>query len=299
MQVSTSVPCHHDNLKGCIHQINVRDSWARSNTCWKCGGLGHFQKDCKVTLNPQCGNRDDKILADTNPAISQRSHTLTISTSITDLTFMTILKELLSLAIGNRKAFCPKSQTTPKTSIQPTTSGVSLTVTPIVTSLTSTSSPPTPFLPTPFATSSGSTVYPGRGPPQTRHQEAVYQGAMCKANRPVTSQAVVQLFDMPDVVSEELQCKESIEEARSVEKVHKIVKEFQESPHWLVKCYQPEVYFASKIEDKNKGEFVEVITLSLTRGAAFPVTIAGVSCNTLIDTGATRRCIINLCYHRC
>ena len=32
---------------------------------------------------------------------------------------------------------------------------------------------------------------------------------------------------------------------------------------------------------------MEVITLSLTKGAAFPVTIAGVSCNTLIDAGAT------------
>ena len=58
-----------------------------------------------------------------------------------------------------------------------------------------------------------------------------------------------------------------------------------------MKCYQPEVYFASENEDKNKEVFVEVITLSLIRGAAFPVTVAGVSCNTLIDTGARRSCI--------
>ena len=38
-----------------------------------------------------------------------------------------------------------------------------------------------------------------------------------------------------------------------------------------MKCYQPEVNFASRIEDKNKEEFVEVITIRLTRSAAFPV----------------------------
>ena len=41
-----------------------------------------------------------------------------------------------------------------------------------------------------------------------------------------------------------------------------------------MKCYQPEVYFTNEIEEKNEEEFVEVVTLSLTRGVAFLVTIA-------------------------
>ena len=65
-----------------------------------------------------------------------------------------------------------------------------------------------------------------------------------------------------------------------------------------MKCYQPEVYFTSEIEDKNKEKFVEVITVSLTRGAAFPVMIAGVSCNALIDTGAMRSCINETFYNQ-
>ena len=64
------------------------------------------------------------------------------------------------------------------------------------------------------------------------------------------------------------------------------------------KCYQPEVYIASEIEDKNKEEFVEVVTLSLTRGATFPVTIAGVNCNALINNGATKRCIGETFYNQ-
>ena len=96
---------------------------------------------------------------------------------------------------------------------------------------------------------------------------------------------------MLDKVTEELQCEETAEEADSMKEVHEIVKEFQEYPQWEMKCYLPEVYFASEIEDKKKEEFVEVITFSLTRGATFSVTIAGVNCNPLIDTGATRSCI--------
>ena len=58
------------------------------------------------------------------------------------------------------------------------------------------------------------------------------------------------------------------------------------------------MYFASKNEDKTKEEFVKVITLSLTRDAAFPITIAGVNCNALINTGATRSCISDTFYNQ-
>ena len=44
MQVSISAICHQNRLEGCIHHVNVRDSQTRSNACWKCGGLGHFQR---------------------------------------------------------------------------------------------------------------------------------------------------------------------------------------------------------------------------------------------------------------
>ena len=99
---------YRDGPYCCVHQDNVRDSHARSNACWKCGGLGHFQKDCKDTLNPQSDDRDDAALSDTNPIISQMSHTLTTSMPIADLTFKAILKELFTSAISNRRAFHPK-----------------------------------------------------------------------------------------------------------------------------------------------------------------------------------------------
>ena len=85
--------------------------------------------------------------------------------------------------------------------------------------------------PTPSTISLGSTslqVIPGRGPPHTRGQAAVSQGARFKVKRYVTSQAAVKLLDVLDEVTEELQCKDSMEEVDSVEEVHEIVKEFQE-----------------------------------------------------------------------
>ena len=65
-----------------------------------------------------------------------------------------------------------------------------------------------------------------------------------------------------------------------------------------MKCYQQDVHFTNEIEDKNKEEFMKVITLSLTSCATFQVTIVGVSCNGLIDTGATRSCIIESFYNQ-
>ena len=93
MQVSTSMLCYCDSLDSCIHQVNVRDSHARSNICWKCGGLGHFQKDCKATFNSQVGDIDDTTLPDPSHTIDKMSHTLTTSRPITDITFKAILKE--------------------------------------------------------------------------------------------------------------------------------------------------------------------------------------------------------------
>ena len=67
--------------------------------------MGHFQKDCKATLNSQGGGRDDLALSDTNPTIGQMSHTLTTSTLITDLTFKAIIKELVSWQLVTEKPF--------------------------------------------------------------------------------------------------------------------------------------------------------------------------------------------------
>ena len=53
-----------------------------------------------------------------------------------------------------------------------------------------------------------------------------------------------------------------------MEEVHEIVKEFQKPP-WLMKCYQPDVYFTNEIEYKNRKEFFEVIILSIAKGATF------------------------------
>ena len=56
--------------------------------------------------------------------------------------------------------------------------------------------------------------------------------------------------------------------------------------------------FDNEIENKNKEEFMEVITLILTRGATFPVTTVGVDCNALTSTSATKSCISETFYNQ-
>ena len=43
---------------------------------------------------------------------------------------------------------------------------------------------------------------------------------------------------------------------------------------------------------------MDVITVNLTKVAAFPVTIAGVNCTALIDTGSTRGCVSETFYNQ-
>ena len=62
-------------------------------------------------LNPKGGDREYLALSDTNPTNSQMSHTLIVSMPITNLTFKTILKKLVSSAIINTKTLCLKPQT--------------------------------------------------------------------------------------------------------------------------------------------------------------------------------------------
>ena len=131
---------------------------------------GPLPKNCKVNLHSQLSDGDDTTLYDPSHTISQMSHTLTTSTPVTDLTFKTILKELVCLAIGNIRAFHQKLQSTPKTLIQLSMSHAHQVVMPVVTTVTSTSSPSTISLPTPAAICPENALHsvnPNRGPPWT------------------------------------------------------------------------------------------------------------------------------------
>ena len=87
-----------------VEERHVKDNRAQSNACWRCGGLGHFPKDCITTLPSQDGNKRDQPLSDNIPMICHKNHTITASMPMTDFTCMAILEELVSLAITNRKA---------------------------------------------------------------------------------------------------------------------------------------------------------------------------------------------------
>ena len=116
------------------------------------------------------------------------------------------------------KPFAPNPKVTLENISQHSTSDASPTATPVMTTVTSTSSPHTTsqlVLPTIHLGNTSVPCNSGRGPPQTRCQAVVSQGARFKINRSATSQAVEQLLDVLDKVTKEMQCEENIEEADS------------------------------------------------------------------------------------
>ena len=161
-------PVIKKDLKGVYTKLILEVSIARSNACWKCGGLGHFKKDYKAALSFQGGHRDDLACSDINPTVGQMGHTITTTMPITDFIFKVILKELISLAIGNRTTFHPKTQSTVKSISQPTMSGASPTAIPVMTAVTSTSLSQTTSLLVESTINLGNTLPPvnsGREPP--------------------------------------------------------------------------------------------------------------------------------------
>ena len=92
-------------------------------------------------------------------------------------------------------------------------SGTGQVVTPVVTTVAHTSSPSTTSLPAPTTTSPGSALHSvnqNRGPPQIHYQAVTSQDARFKANRPMTSQMVVQLLDTIDEFMEEYNLKREL-----------------------------------------------------------------------------------------
>ena len=160
------------------------------------------------------------------------SHTLTVSMSITDFTFKAILKEMVSLVIGNKKtAFHLRVPLTRGTN-QLSTSGSFQVVIPAVMAVTNTpatqvgarSAPATTITP---STSTSAPVDITRVPPQMRHQTVALQGASLKVNLSATSQAMVQLLEVINKVTEELQDEEELEGADLVDLVNETVEESQ------------------------------------------------------------------------
>ena len=87
---------------------------------------------------------------------------------ITNLAFKAILKELVSSTNRNRKTFHPQLQSALKNITQPSMSDATPAVMPVMTVVTSTSSPQTTSQPTPYTISSEGTshlVNQGRGLP--------------------------------------------------------------------------------------------------------------------------------------
>ena len=117
--------------------------------------MWHFHQDCTTALSIQDGDRMDKLTFGISLTVGHVSHTFADSICISDLTFETILKELVSFSRNNRKPFWPKIQNTQKCSTQSTMGNVSKFITFELTANAGTTLTNTGARPAPAISSSG------------------------------------------------------------------------------------------------------------------------------------------------
>ena len=289
------IPSGDEGLHRCTWVMQSRRAWqvcapdahktqqGRSNICWRCVGIGHFNKDCTTTLSSQDSDKKGKS-SDTSLTIGLMSHMLTASIPMTDFTFK-VIKEFVSSAVGNKKTtFCLRPPLTRSTK-QPFTSNANQVVTPAMTAVTNT---PATQVETRSATAtttpSPSTSRPAsttRVPHRMTCQTVALYGTRPRVNQPASSQTMVQLLEV-------------INEVTTAARRAGVwgVEESPEQSQGLAWTYQPEVYLA----ERNPLECVEAVIHGLTRGATFLITIAGATFNALIDTVTFLSCISKYFY---
>ena len=84
---------------------------------------------------------------------------------------------------------------------------------------------------------------------------------------------------------------EKADEADLIEYTEETTEESPGLFQWPWQGYQPWVHFAEAANIMNQMEYMEVVTLGLTKGCIFLVTIAGTPCNSLTDTRTSHSCM--------
>ena len=105
---------------------------------------------------------------------------------------------------------------------------------------------------------------------------AVLQGTRPRVISPASSQAVVLLLEVISKVIEEMcEEEEELDDADLIEIAEKTIEEFLGFTQLLAHDYQPKIYFEKVSDTTDQTEYIKAVTLGLTKGATFPVTIAG------------------------
>ena len=177
--------------------------------------------DYSTTLPAHDGSRNDKV-------------TLTISNSITDLTFKAVVKELVNSAMRNFQPKTKYSEGYFQTSRNDANKSFTLVVMDVVGTTAS----------APVATSSSLTLptqatmtNTSKGPPRTRCKMEASHGAKPGVKSPATSQAMAQLLEVANEATREIDEEEEVEEEGIVLTAGETIKESPELSPFLVKEY--------------------------------------------------------------
>ena len=305
----------------------IKDVRARSNACYKCGEMEHFQRDCKYDGDkPMDGQQEQDGSFDSyDPVVGKWITNLVATTPITAKAMKSLYAEL------NRQKDLKRTYRRRYKDLQAVVATTSDTPAIVLHPTTITSSKVTPNIQVSKTTSAGQqkkTPDKGKAKPIDKGKKNVVKTT---PNMTAGSSANLQsqLRDkakhtaaLIQEITEELQAieEESLKEDQDSDATRESDLEQEDSDNTLTESEQ---WLCEKLEtpicdnkssngteeqDKNKTfetetseqdiNHMEEVIIGMEQGTTFPTKIGTSVCNALIDTGATKSCISEKYYQQ-
>ena len=290
----------------------IKDVRARSNACYKCGEMGHFQRDCKYDSDKPTDSwqEQDESFDSYDPVVGKRMMKLVATTPITAKAMKSLYAKL------NRQRDLKRTYRRRYKDLQAVVATTTDTPATVSCPAIVTSSKAIPNIQVTKTSSAGQqkkTLDKGKAKPIDQVKKNVVKTTPNTTLGPSVT-LLSQLRDkakhtamLIQEITEELQAieEESSKEDQDSDATQESDLEQEDSDNTLTKSEQrlcdSDPNCKTSKQDKDKGPEIRIseqeinhteeVIIGTEQGTMFPTKIGTMMCNALIDTGATKSCI--------